>query len=113
MSSFCKSSLVVCIPRVLSVSALRLWCEYGVLGRGVVGWSWLLRLGLSGFLVSCEWGKFGVSLGGGLGGFGSVSGIEDVVLRACVVGDWFHTLHWNILSWFGCCTNVFRSFLFG
>ncbi len=55
-----------------------------MLGRGVVGWNWLLRLVLSGFLVSCEWDKFGVSIGGGLGGFGSVSGIEGLgVLFGC------------------------------
>ena len=52
--------------------------------------------------------------------FGFVSGVEGlgvlvvvVVLRTYVVGDGFHALHWNMLSWFGCCTNVFLGFLFG
>ena len=55
-----------------------------------------------------------------MGGFGSVSGVERpgvlmgvVVLRACMVGDGFHALHWNMLNWFGCFINVFRGFLFG
>ena len=27
------------------------------------------------------------------------------------VGDGFQDLHWNMLSWFGCCTKVLRCFL--
>ena len=29
------------------------------------------------------------------------------------VGEGFHALHWNMLSWFGFCTTVLRGFLFG
>jgi len=34
-------------------------------------------------------------------------------LRTWAVGVGFHALHWNILSWFGFCTDVLRGFLFG
>ncbi len=61
VSSFCRSMIVVCITRVFSVRALRFWCEYGVLGWGVGGRGWLLRLDLSGFLSSSGWDKFWVS----------------------------------------------------
>ncbi len=47
-----------------------------MLGRGVIGWGWLLLLFLSSLLVSCGWGKFGVSVGRGVDGIGFVSGIE-------------------------------------
>ena len=54
--------------------------------------------------VGCAWGLGG---GGGVEGFGSVLGvgrlgvsIVDVVQRACMVGDGFHALHWNMFSWF-------------
>ena len=33
---------------------------------------------------------------------------EIVVLRTCAVGDGFHALHWKMLSWLGCGTNVLR-----
>ena len=33
-----------------------------------MGGGWLLRLVLVGFLVVCEWGRFGISLGVGFGG---------------------------------------------
>ena len=106
---FCKSSMVVCIPLVFSVRALRLWCEYVVSGRGVIGWGWLLLLFLSGLLGSCGWGMFRVLVGWGVDGFGSVSEVERlgvsmvvVVPRACMVGVGFHALHWNMLSWLGC-----------
>ena len=62
----------------------------------------------------------GVSVGRGVEGFGSVLGFErlgvsmvGVVPRACNVGDGFHALHWNMFSWFGCCINGLRGFLFG
>ena len=70
----------------------------------------VLELGLIsfGFIFSCAWGDFVVSTGGGLGGVGFVSvcvGPEvssmDEMLRACAVGDGFHALHWNMLSWLG------------
>ncbi len=77
------------------------------------------RLDLSGFFASCGWGKFGVSCGESLGENGSVSGIEELgvlmvfmLLRTCVIGDGFYALHWNMLSWFRYCTNVFRGVLF-
>ena len=63
---------------------------------------------------------FGVSVGRGVDGFGSVWGVErlgvsmvGVVPRACIAGDGFHALHWNMFSWFGCRSNVLRGFLFG
>jgi hypothetical protein len=34
-------------------------------------------------------------------------------LRTWAVGDGFHDLHWNMLSWFGFCARVLRGFLFG
>ena len=59
----------------------------------------------------------GVSIGVGLGKFRSVSGIWGlgmvlvvVGLRTWAVGDGFQTLHWNVLSWFGCCSEVLRVF---
>ena len=68
-----------------------------------------MRLVLSGVIVSCEWGNFVVSTGGGLGEVGSVAGGEGpegsfviVMMRACAVGDGLHALHWNMLSWLGC-----------
>ncbi len=61
----------MCIPRVFRVRALRLWCEYCVLVGVILVGGWLLRLVLAGFFGSCEWRGFGVSKGGGLGGFGS------------------------------------------
>ena len=61
----------------------------------------------------------GVAVGRGVDGFESVFGIEGlgvsmvgVVPRACLVGDGFHALHWNMFSWFGCRSNVLRGFLF-
>ena len=38
---------------------------------------------------------------------------EVVLLRTWAVGEGFHALHWNMLSWFGFCTRVLRGFLFG
>ena len=90
-----------------------------MLGRGVIDWGQLLLV-FSGLLVSCGWGMFGVSVGRGVDGFGSVLGVErlgvsmvGVVPRACMAGDGFHALHWNMFSWFGGCINVLRGFLFG
>ena len=105
VSSFCKSRMVVCMPRVFSVRAFRRWCVYIVLLRGGVVCVWELGLISLGFIFSCAWGDFVVSTGGGLGGVGFVSvcvGPEVssmvVMLRACAVGDGFHALHWDILS---------------
>ena len=36
-----------------------------------------------------------------------------VGLRTWAVGDGFHALHWNMLSWFGCFAKVLRGFLLG
>ena len=109
----------MCIPRVFRVRALRLWCVYFGLVGGILEGDWLLRLVLAGFFGACEWRGFGVSMGKGLGGFGYVSGIWGLGvvlgvlgLRTWAVGDGFHGLHWNMLSWFGFCTKVFRGFLF-
>ena len=75
---------------------------------------------LVGVLVVCEWREFGVSLGLGFGvcglalvtwGLGVVSKV--VWLRTWVVGEGFHVLHCNMLSWLGLCTRVLRGFLFG
>ena len=86
----------------------------------MIGWEQLLLLIVSGLLVSCGWGMFGVSVGRGVDGYGSVLGVESLgvsmvglVPRACMVGDGFHALHWNMLSWVGCCIGVFRGFHFG
>ena len=78
-----------------------------------------MRMVLVGFLVVCEWGRFGISLGVGSGGcllmlvicgLGVVS--EVVWLRMWSVGEGFHVRHWNMMSWFGLCTRVLRGFLF-
>ena len=91
-----------------------------MLGRGVIGWGQLLWLIFPSLLVACGWGMVGVSVGRGVDGFGSVLGIERLVVsmvgvvpRACMVGDGFHTLQWNMFSWFGCSINGLRGFLFG
>ncbi len=75
---------------------------------------------LVGFLVVCEWGRFGVSMGVGYGGWLLVlvncrlSVVSEAVwLRTLSVGVGFHAWHWNMLSWFGSCTRVLRGFLFG
>jgi hypothetical protein len=93
------------------------------LGRDVIGWGQLVLVvgvGVSGLLVSCGGGMYGVPLRRGVDGFGSVLGVGSlgvsmagVVPRACIAGDGFHALHWNMLSWFGGCINVLRGFLFG
>ena len=87
---------------------------------GILEEGWLLRLSLVVFWGACEWRGLGVFIGVRLGGFGSVSGIWGlgvvlvvVGLITWAVGDEFHALHWNMLSWFGCCTRVLRSFLLG
>ena len=51
--------------------------------RGILGGGWVLRLGLVGFLVVCEWRGSGVSLGVGFGGFWLVLMVWglDVVLE--------------------------------
>ena len=80
----------------------------------------MLRLVLVGCLVVCEWGRVGFFLGVGAGvcwyvlviwGLGVMLEVE--CLRVWSVGEGFHALHWNILSWFGFCTRVWRGFLFG
>ena len=105
VSIFCRSMMVVCMPRVFSVRTFRRWCVYIMLSRGDVVCVWELGLISFGFIFSCEWGDFVVSTGGGLGGVEFVSvcvGPEVssmvVMLRACAVGDGFHVLHWNMLS---------------
>jgi len=87
----------------------------GILGRG-----WLLRLVLVGCLVVCEWGRVGVflSVGTGVCWLVLVVGelgvmLEAECLRVWSVGEGFHALHWNMLSWFGFCTRVLLGFLFG
>ena len=79
-----------------------------------------MLLMFSGLLVFCGWGTFGVTVGGGVDEFVSVLGVGrfgvpmvGVVPRACIAGDGFHALHWNMFSWLGDCINVLRGFLFG
>ena len=38
---------------------------------------------------------------------------EVVWLKTWAVGEGFHALHWNMLSWFVFCSRVLRGFLFG
>ncbi len=71
-------------------------------------------------MVSFGWDAFGVSVGRGVEGFGPVLefgrlGVTmvGVARRACMVGEGFHALHWNMLSWFSCCINGLRGFIFG
>ena len=47
----------------------------------------------------------------GIEGHGLI--VAGVVLRAFMVGDGFHALHWNMFSWFGCFVWVLRGFFFG
>ena len=56
----------------------------------------------------------------GFGGRGLVSVIwglgvvsETVWLRTWSVGEGFHALYWNMLSWFVFCSTVLRGFLSG
>ena len=39
--------------------------------------------------------------------------LEVVLLRTWADGEGCHALHWNMLSWFGFCTMVFRGLVFG
>jgi hypothetical protein len=48
----------VCIPRVLRVRALRLWCVYFGLVGVILEESWLLWLFWAGFFLACEWRGF-------------------------------------------------------
>ena len=120
VSTFCRSRIVMCIPRVFRVRALRLWFVYFEMVRGIIGGGWLLRLFVVGFLVVCEGRRFGVFLGVGSGGcclvlvaWGMGVVLEFVLLRVWADGEGFHALHWNMLSWFGFCTRVLQGFLFG
>ena len=105
VSIFCRSIMVVCIPRGFSVRAFSCWWVYiSLLGGGVVC-VWLLGLFSFSSFSSCEWGGFVLSTWVLLGRVGvvlvcvgpEVSSIF-VVLRACAVGGGFHALHWNMLS---------------
>ena len=64
---------------------------------GILEGGWLVGLFLPGFLEACGWGRFGVSVGVGIGGFGLISvfwglGVvsEVVWLRKWVFGEGFH-----------------------
>ena len=87
---------------------------------GILGEGWLLRLVLDRFLEACECRGFGGPVSVGFGGCGLVSVIwrlgvvsEAAWLRTWSVGEGFHALHWNMLSWFVFCPTVLRGFLFG
>jgi len=106
VSIFCRSMMVMCIPRVLRVSALRLWCvKMGFVGNGnggsvMWGLSWVgcLRAGVwKGIRVT--WGV-GMDFGSSSSIWGWIMGMSGVRLRPCVVGEGFHALHWKMLSWF-------------
>ena len=71
---------------------------------GILEEGWGLRVSLGGFLGAGEWRGFGVSIGMGLGWFGSVSGIWGLgVERAEDVGGWWwvpcFTLEYVKLVW--------------
>ena len=100
VSIFFRSRMVVCIPRVLRVRALVLWCVYlrfvGCKACGGVVCV-LLRFGC---LRVWEWVGVGVLWGVGLREVESASaiwglgmGVSVVGLRPCVIGDGFHALH--------------------
>ena len=87
---------------------------------GILEEGWLLWLFLAVLGGASKWRGFGVSIGVSLGRFGSVSDIWGLAvvlvvvgLRTSAIGDGFHALHWNMLSWSGCCTKVLRCFLLG
>ena len=114
---FCRSMIVVCIPRVLRVRAFRLWClKMGFVGSNIGG-SVMRGLTLVGCLGTWEWVGAGVSRGAGMEGFVIVSSIwgwgmvvSAVRLKPCVVGDGFLALHWKMLSWleFDRCVRILR-----
>ena len=87
---------------------------------GILGEGWLLRLVLGRFLEACEGRGFEVPVSVGFGGCGLVSviwrlGVVSAVvwLRTWSVGEGFHALHSNMLSWYVFCSTVLRGFLFG
>ena len=70
---FCRSRIVVCIPRVLRVRALRLWCVYLGFVGGIVVEGGLLGSALVGLVEVCEEWEADVSGDVDSGGFGSAS----------------------------------------
>ena len=102
---FCRSIMVVCMPRVFNVRTFRRWWVYNSLLGGGVVCVWELGLFSFGFIFSCEWGGFVLSTWVGLGRVGVVLvcvgpdvSFIVLVLRVSVVGREFHALHWNMLS---------------
>ena len=115
VSICCRSIMVVCIPRVFSVIACIWWWVYLVLLDGGVVFVLLFELFPIDFFSSCGWVGVILSVWLVLGVSGVVlvcAGPEAssifMVLGACVVSDVCHALHWNMFSWLGCETSVFR-----
>ena len=50
VSSFCRPVIVVCIPRVFRVRALRLWCVYFEVVAGIIGGGLVVEVSCGRFL---------------------------------------------------------------